>query len=309
MLDVNKKVFLSYRRKHSKYVARSVYQYLKGEGYDVFMDIESIDSGQFSPVILGQIEARPHFLVVLTPGSLKSTTDPGDWLRREIEHAMEKDRNIVPIVAEGFTFEDEEKGLPENKKFPRKLSRLKTFNWLDLPDNYFEDAMRRLTDRFLKKHRKIDVVSTLEKDRTTVQRMIEKADGAARQVERETKPDPEAVVTDARTGLIWTRDDNGQDIDWHGADKYAKNLRLGGYTDWRLPTIEELSGLYKPRVMYGDEYNIRKPFRLSNRWAWSSERKGSDTARHFNFRYGLRPYVLVGVFQDYRALCVRRSGK
>jgi hypothetical protein len=308
MLDVNKKVFLSYRRKHNKYVARSVYQYLKGEGYDVFMDIESIDSGQFSPVILGQIEARPHFLVVLTPGSLKSTTDPGDWLRREIEHAMEKDRNIVPIVAEGFTFEDEEKGLPENKKFPRKLSRLKTFNWLDLPDNYFEDAMRRLTDRFLKKHRKIEVVSTPEKDRTTVQRMIEKADGAARQVERETEPDPEAVVTDARTGLMWTRDDNGgRNISWHNANRYAKNLRLGGYTDWQLPSIEELERLYEH---HGGKYNIRKPFRLSGWWVWSASRDGSGENWGFGFLLGERDRGhFVHQAGGARALCVRRSGE
>jgi len=32
----------------------------------------------------------------------------------------------------------------------------------------------------------------------------------------------------------------GHVMDWHEAMAYAKNLRLGGYDDWRLPTIEEL---------------------------------------------------------------------
>jgi len=30
-------------------------------------------------------------------------------------------------------------------------------------------------------------------------------------------------------------------MNWDDAMEYAKNLRLGGYDDWRLPTIDELS--------------------------------------------------------------------
>ncbi len=32
-----------------------------------------------------------------------------------------------------------------------------------------------------------------------------------------------------------------EDMDWDEAMEYAKNLRLGGYDDWRLPTLGELS--------------------------------------------------------------------
>jgi TIR domain len=67
MSDDDKKVFISYRRALSSGFARSVYQHLTGKGYDAFMDVESLDSGEFRRIILGQIKARPHFLALLTP--------------------------------------------------------------------------------------------------------------------------------------------------------------------------------------------------------------------------------------------------
>ena len=99
-------VFLSYRRNYSWAIAHLVFQHLHQHGYDVFMDVESIDSGQFAPIILAQIAARAHFLVILTPGTLDGCQKPDDWLRREIEQAMELRRNIVPILADDFRFDE-----------------------------------------------------------------------------------------------------------------------------------------------------------------------------------------------------------
>ena len=65
----DKKVFISYGRELSSGFVRSDYGHQTGRGYDVSMDIESIDSGEFRRIILGQIEARPHFLALLTPGA------------------------------------------------------------------------------------------------------------------------------------------------------------------------------------------------------------------------------------------------
>ena len=55
-----------------------------------------------------QIEARAHFLIILTPGTVERCAEPGDWLRREIEYAIDKQRNIVPLLLNGFTFKDTE---------------------------------------------------------------------------------------------------------------------------------------------------------------------------------------------------------
>ena len=41
--------------------------------------------------------------------------------------------------------------------------------------------------------------------------------------------------------LMWEKET--QEMTWYEATEYAKNLRLGGYDDWRLPTSEELLGV------------------------------------------------------------------
>ena len=52
------------------------------------------------------------------------------------------------------------------------------------------------------------------------------------------------VVLDTTTNLMWAAKDNGENIDWHDAKKECENYRGGGYTDWRLPTQDELLTLY-----------------------------------------------------------------
>jgi hypothetical protein len=45
----------------------------------------------------------------------------------------------------------------------------------------------------------------------------------------------DGTVTDTRRQLVWQKGDNGEQVTFEDAQKYCKNLRLGGYADWRLP--------------------------------------------------------------------------
>src|SRR5262245_9550808 len=165
-----KKALLSYRRTLSAWLARSVYQWLRGEGFDVFMDVENLDSGEFPALILHQIEARSHFVVVLTPGALRRTIDKGDWLRREIEHAIGQERNIVPLLADNFTFDSEERTLG-GKAFPPKIKELSRYNGVNVPSDYFDPAMIKLRDRFLKKPVSVAIKPAPAAEKSIIERM------------------------------------------------------------------------------------------------------------------------------------------
>jgi hypothetical protein len=164
----DKAVFISYRRKLSPFVARSIFESLINHGYDVFMDVESIDSGKFETIILHQIAARTHFLAVLTPGALEPTSESGDWLRREVEHAIELQRNVVPVMTQGFEFSKEAAKFPQ-RRFPGRVEELRGFNGIDVPHDYFDEAMRKLRERFLRKPKTVAITPPPQTELADVQ--------------------------------------------------------------------------------------------------------------------------------------------
>jgi tetratricopeptide (TPR) repeat protein len=143
-MSVEPTVFISYRRTNY-YIARAVYQDLRTHQYDIFLDYQNIDSGSFERVILSQIAARAHFILILTPSALERCAHPDDWVRREIEHAIETKRNIVPLLFEEFDFAKAQPYLLG------KLEMLGEYNAIRVPQDYFEEAMTRLRTRFLSK--------------------------------------------------------------------------------------------------------------------------------------------------------------
>ena len=144
MVRIEKTVFISYRRANSPW-ALAIYQSLTHRGYDVFIDYRGIGSGDFEQVILGNVRARAHFLVLLTPSALEKVGEPCDWLRREIEAALDTHRNIVPLMLEGFDFDTPSIAA----HLTGTLSALRRYNALPVAPEYFEEAMSRLCERYL----------------------------------------------------------------------------------------------------------------------------------------------------------------
>ena len=144
MPRIEKTVFISYRRTNKPW-ALFIYQNLTMHGYDVFIDFQNINSGNFETAILDNIRTRVHFIVILTPSALERCKESGDWLRREIETAIDEKRNIVPLMVEGFDF-----GSPLIKEtLTGRIAALSDINGLRIPDDYPLEAMDRLRERFL----------------------------------------------------------------------------------------------------------------------------------------------------------------
>jgi hypothetical protein len=76
-----------------------------------------------------------------------------------------------------------------------------------------------------------------------------------------------ATALDKTTSLTWAMIDSQYDVrvclTYGEALDYVQRLRTGGYTDWRLPSVDELKGFYD-----GDN-----PFRSSSaEWYWSADK-------------------------------------
>lgn len=93
------------------------------------------------------------------------------------------------------------------------------------------------------------------------------------------------TVLDAKTKLMWAAKDNSADINWADAKLYCRNYRGGGYSDWRMPAVDELLGLYdakKSRPSACDkDLNIHVTTELIDITClaqWASGTRGQDAA-------------------------------
>jgi hypothetical protein len=121
----------------------------------------------------------------------------------------------------------------------------------------------------------------------------------------------DGTITDTLTHLMWAKEDNMGDISWHDAVIYCKNPPIAGYkySDWRMPTIDELKTLYdKGSPSYetdcGLQVKIYPIFALTCAWVWASNTQ-AISAYAFSFRKGYQYSTLRLNKKSFRALPVR----
>jgi hypothetical protein len=95
------------------------------------------------------------------------------------------------------------------------------------------------------------------------------------------------TVLDTQTNLMWAAKDNGKGINLANAQTYFKNYRGGGYKDWRMPTQDELAGLYDGSVNGQNGQHLTTLITLTGCCPYASEIRGNNPAC-FDFTYGNR---------------------
>ena len=132
--------FISYRREGGAESARLVREALLRREQRAFLDVVDLGSYHFDERILAAIDQAPNFLVILSPNCLDCCYDESDWLRREIAYASETERNIIPILKEGFEF-------PE-RPLPSDLSDLPRYNAVTYSHAYFDATIDKVISFF-----------------------------------------------------------------------------------------------------------------------------------------------------------------
>lgn len=127
----------------------------------------------------------------------------------------------------------------------------------------------------------------------------------------------EVVTVD---GSHWSLE-TGDAAPWTESNEFCEELESGGFSDWRLPTVEELEQLHAGITRLSTSGPSENPFDFENCCAWASqnlvtlpaERKGQLPAQSGapeTYYWGLLfdggvSYYSNGRFADGFALCTR----
>ena len=165
-----------------------------------------------------------------------------------------------------------------------------------------EKIDERMTERAAKK--------ALEKDARQAKESAE-AERWTREALARFEASKQGYLKDSRTGLEWASPDNGSDVDWEEASRYCEDLTLDGRSDWRLPSIDQLEGIFWEG--HSDPC-VRKAIGhpppgidLTGIYAWSRTIKSDSKAWIFDFVRGSSLNIGRHLTSDSRALCARRS--
>jgi hypothetical protein len=102
----------------------------------------------------------------------------------------------------------------------------------------------------------------------------------------------DGTVTDTKNKLMWAAKSSSTEMRSDVAEYYCGSFRAAGRSDWRMPTIEELKGLYDVSYSRVTDCYDKSPIHitplisLSCTHVWAATERGSHIARFFFFNYG-----------------------
>lgn len=134
------KIFISYRRDGGQYLAALLADHFTNKRYTTFLDVSSMGAGKFDEQIIENINSCTDFILVLSPGSLERCTNNDDWLRKEIECALENKKNIIPILVPGFSFPD---------KLPASIESIRLYQGVDAVPVYFAAMLGKIEEMLI----------------------------------------------------------------------------------------------------------------------------------------------------------------
>jgi len=95
------------------------------------------------------------------------------------------------------------------------------------------------------------------------------------------------VVINRATGLMWHQSGSSSYIKFSEAEEWIRDLnrrRYAGYSDWRLPTLEEAASLLEQTKRNG--FYIDPVFSSKQEWIWTGDKYGSSRGWVVNFNHG-----------------------
>ncbi|MHC1733932.1 MAG: kelch repeat-containing protein [Bacteroidales bacterium] len=133
--------FISYRRETASDLASLLKVQLENSFHKrIFIDIKELQEGRFDEALLNRIEETPNFILILSKSSLDRCKEKSDWLKREIVHAIDTRRNIIPVLMKGFSFPSDDLW----ELLPKKMRLLSSLNGINYDHIHQDSDIRRI---------------------------------------------------------------------------------------------------------------------------------------------------------------------
>jgi hypothetical protein len=301
-------IFISYRREDTAPYAGRLYDRLKTAFGDdrLFMDIDHIEPGEdFFEIIQARV-AESDVLLALIGRSWLSATDadgkrridnPEDFVRYELRAALTSPTTrVIPVLVGGAA-------MPRMQQLPEEIARLSRRNAFEVSDLRFHQDVDRLIDALndgidvppppsdeeragplvpRPDHRSLRSAPTVLSDTAVGAALVthgfydKRMNPAGKGVTHDYAPlvvGDVVVLIDRATGLMWQQDGSERAVTFSAAEEYVRRLnveKVAGFTDWRLPTMEEVGSLMEPQAH--EEFHISPAFRRDVNFIWTADR-------------------------------------
>lgn len=262
------------------------------------------------------VPGSPERLAAAVPAA--KATDDLDDANRTLEAEQRRLPEEIASFAKKKAAEVNRQAVEEESKrltAEQERARQAEARHLEAAKASLEEERRKIAEerKRLAAEQEAEGLAAKEREKARKSTILAMAKRPSQPMARETARDGrfiayrDGTVLDTSTNLMWAGKDNGRDIKWANAKSYCENYRGGGHKDWRMPTQDELAGLYDQDKAYRSKcgkVNLTKLIRLTCGAPWASETQGKDAAL-FYFFYGSRSWVRQSYGRSARALPVR----
>lgn len=145
-MNNNYPIFISYRRDGGFETASLIAEKLRNAGYRVFLDVESLRAGKFNEQLYSVIKQCTDFILVLPKDGLERCANEADWVRLEVLCAMEHNKNIIPVMLNGFDWPE---SMPPGLEGLNEYQSIAAGNY-----NFFDASVDRLRSYLKSKPRR-----------------------------------------------------------------------------------------------------------------------------------------------------------
>ncbi|MBN2523567.1 MAG: TIR domain-containing protein [Bacteroidales bacterium] len=292
------KIFISHSWEDND-IARKLADDLKRDGVDIWIDYSRIEGGQSLPEVIG--EAIKDSEIVILMWSIHASKSR--WVRLEWNCAIGLDKKIIPCIM-------------DRTELPPILSSLLYHNFQEYDNGYrfLSRDIKLATQRKSYEKKELGTTNAIESNKIPVyhfrtiplemywdevKKMLKdrnyydseankKGTGIKHFYEKKILDDND-VILDQATQLMWQKSGSIKRIKYQEALDFIKNInnkKFAGFSDWRLPTLEEAMSLMEFEQKNDDLY-IDPIFGADQRYIWTCDKvRGEESGWIVYFDYG-----------------------